>query len=113
MSPLPAMRHCAAPGCSAIVRGGYCPDHARQRERQRPNADFRKLYYSARWVRLRASVLAEEPLCRECQAQGTIEPATDVDHIRPHRGNLARFWARANLQALCHACHSRKTQRGE
>jgi 5-methylcytosine-specific restriction protein A len=35
--------------------------------------------------------------------------ATDVDHIIPHRGNQKLMWDQSNWQALCHACHSRKT----
>ena len=37
--------------------------------------------------------------------------ATDVDHIRDHRGDWALFTDRSNLQSLCHSCHSRKTMR--
>jgi len=87
--------------------------HARARDLGRTNVDVRKLYYTQRWRNLRALVLKEEPLCRDCAGIRTVEPATDVDHITPHRGDLALFWNRDNLAALCHACHSRKTQRGE
>lgn len=107
------MRFCAQPGCQAIVPKGYCPPHAQARERGRENAEIRKLYHTQRWRRLRAQVLTDAPLCGACQAQGRVEAATDVDHVRPHRGIPALFWNRANLQALCHACHSTKTQGGE
>lgn len=60
---------------------------------------------SGAWQRLRASVLAGEPLCRHCLWQGRIVPATDVDHVSGDPGDNSA----ANLQALCHACHSRKT----
>ena len=106
-------RFCATPGCAARVGKGHCPSHARVREQGRYNADMRKLYASPRWFRLRAQVIQDDPLCRGCQAAGMLEPSTDVDHVVPHRGDLSRFWDRANLQALCHACHARKTQRGE
>ena len=107
------MRCCATPGCPAIVPRGHCPQHARQREAGRPNADVRKWYGLAIWQRLRRRVLLEEPLCRECATRGESTIATDVDHIEPHRGIWERFLDRANLQALCHACHARKTQRGQ
>ena len=45
----------------------------------------------------------------ECEQQGRITPATVVDHIVPHKGNLELFWAESNLQALCKSCHDRKT----
>lgn len=62
---------------------------------------------SAAWQRLRASVLAGEPLCRTCNARGAIEPATDVDHINgdPSDNSIG------NLAPLCHSCHSIKTAR--
>lgn len=60
---------------------------------------------SAAWQRLRAQVLAEEPLCRDCAARGLVTPATDVDHMDNNGDNNAR----SNLAALCHSCHSIKT----
>lgn len=57
---------------------------------------------SARWQRLRAAVLAREPLCRDCK-----QPATDVDHDDGNPGNNAPH----NLAPRCHACHSHKTGR--
>jgi 5-methylcytosine-specific restriction protein A len=65
-------------------------------------------YSSPEWRLLRALVLAEEPVCRAC-AEAL---ATDVDHIVPRRRRPELALARANLQALCKACHSRKTQKG-
>lgn len=60
---------------------------------------------SAAWRRLRASVLAAEPLCRECARKGRVTAATCVDHID---GNAMNNGAHA-LQPLCSPCHSRKT----
>ena len=60
----------------------------------------------------RLSVLSEQPLCVDCEADERIVAATDVDHELPHRGDLALFWDRDNLRGRCHACHSRKTQDG-
>ncbi|WP_081451511.1 HNH endonuclease signature motif containing protein [Achromobacter piechaudii] len=62
---------------------------------------------SATWQRLRASVLAGEPLCRDCSKRGSVEPATDVDH---HDGDPSNN-DMDNLVGLCHSCHSRKTAR--
>ena len=47
--------------------------------------------------------------CSECAKRGVRTRATDVDHIVDHRGDWAMFTDRANLQSLCHSCHSRKT----
>ena len=65
--------------------------------------------YGARWQKLRAYVLATEPLCRECQAGGRVTPATDVDHIvRRVDGGSDDV---ANLQPLCRSHHIAKTMR--
>jgi len=60
---------------------------------------------SAAWYRLRRSVLAEQPLCPECEARGVIEPATEVHHINDN----AMDNSRSNLVGLCKADHSRHT----
>ena len=59
----------------------------------------------AAWQRLRASVLAEQPLCVHCALIGRTSIADDVDHKDGNPGNNER----ENLQGLCHSCHSRKT----
>lgn len=68
------------------------------------NADPRRTLplTSTAWRRLRARVLAEEPMCRHCG-----EPATDVDHVSGDPSDNRR----TNLQPLCHGCHSHKTGR--
>ena len=57
---------------------------------------------SHRWQRLRAAVLAREPLCRDCR-----HVATDVDHDDGNPGNNSPD----NLVPRCHSCHSIKTMR--
>ena len=76
----------------------------------RPTANDRG--YDYRWQKARAAFLRAHPLCRSCQSAGRIESATVVDHIKPHRGNDALFWDHDNWQALCKACHDRKTRAG-
>ena len=106
---------CAYPGCAAIVGGGkrYCERHrmseATRRTYDRSDTPWHKMYYSKKWQVLRKAHLIKEPFCRECLKFGLIVEATDVDHIRPHRGNWALFLDDGNLQSLCHRCHSRKT----
>ncbi|MAO13716.1 HNH endonuclease [Marinobacter sp.] len=65
--------------------------------------------YSAAWARLRAEVLANEPLCRHCKARGLVTPATEVDHIVDSRDDYSDDNSRENLQSLCTPCHSLKT----
>lgn len=75
--------------------------------RQRQHETGRTLALNgAAWRRLRAAVLEREPLCRDCYKRGRITTATDVDH---HDNNPTNNDPE-NLVALCHECHSRKTQ---
>jgi 5-methylcytosine-specific restriction endonuclease McrA len=60
------------------------------------------------WRKLRQMVLAEEPLCRACRAEGKVTPASEVDHVVPRsRGGRTEH---ANLQPLCAEHHRAKTQ---
>jgi len=65
-------------------------------------------YANRRWRRKRKHQLQREPLCRHCLNRGVIEPATEVDHIEPHKGDKHKFW-HGEVQSLCESCHSRKT----
>lgn len=68
-----------------------------------------KTYGSYRWQQTRVRFLALYPLCAHCQAKNIVTVATVVDHIEPHRGNMALFWDESNFQPLCETCHNRKT----
>lgn len=106
------LRPCRHPGCYALVSDGYCNKHRPRRSEHRSEAakEWHKLYKLDIWVKdLRPSQLAAEPFCRECAKVGLRVFAEEVDHITPHRGNMALFTDRRNLQSLCHSCHSRKT----
>ena len=103
---------CNHPGCPTLVSGGaYCPAHAKQRlaEYERRRGSSTQRGYDRRWGQYRAAYLAAHPLCVRCEATGIITPATVVDHITPHKGNRDLFWDTTNHQALCKACHDRKT----
>ena len=65
--------------------------------------------YGSRWRKARAVFLDKNPLCVHCQRVGVVTAATDVDHIKPHKGDEGLFWDESNWQPLCHSCHSRKT----
>jgi hypothetical protein len=72
----------------------------------RERGPLEHLYGSARWKRIRAYVLRIHPLCKFCLDWGIVTPATTVDHIEPHRGDINKFWCHEDgLQSLCHQCH--------
>ena len=62
------------------------------------------LYRTARWGRIRKQRLLAHPLCKFCLDRGLVEPATLVDHIVPHQGDVNRFWL-GPFQSLCKNCH--------
>lgn len=104
------LRPCRAPGCHILVPGGFCPAHQPKRtERSARAASWRWMYGTETWGELRTEQLLKEPFCRACAARGLRVRATDVDHIRDHKGDWDVFTDRNNLQSLCHSCHSRKT----
>lgn len=65
--------------------------------------------YDWRWRKYSESYRRKHPLCVTCLAQGVPAAAEVVDHIEPHKGDMALFWEPANHQALCKPCHDRKT----
>lgn len=109
---------CRQGGCSTLVYGGgYCALHSGAYKRLRSERraatvdDIDRLYKTSAWRNLRAAVLRQEPLCRECQRHERVVAAVLVDHITPARTPGVDFFDRANLQPLCNDCHERKSQR--
>jgi len=115
--PYKAGTPCKRPGCPGIVRDGVCSvcGNARRdknrRDKLRGRPSDRLRLPPATWARLRALVLASEPLCRDCASVGRVTPATDVHHIVGLRAGGTN--EPDNLMPLCHACHAKRTARGE
>lgn len=80
-------------------------------DKRRPSARARG--YDSKWERARLQFLADHPLCVHCAAEDEprTTPASVVDHIIPHRGDMKLFWRRSNWQALCKYHHDLKTAR--
>lgn len=110
--PRTPKRPCRYPGCPNLCDSGvYCREHSSfSADRLRGNATERG--YGSRWRAARGRFLRKHPLCAECLRQGKLSPATVVDHIIPHRGDMKLFWDESNWQALCKDCHDQKTGSG-
>ena len=65
--------------------------------------------YGRRWQRESKAFLAIHPWCVRL-GDGCGILATLVDHIQPHRGDMALFWRVENWQSLCDHCHSHHKQ---
>lgn len=95
------------------------PAAERARDKARAQANtLRPLYWSARWRALRLEILDRDNwTCRQTGAllneKAPAPHSPVVDHIVPHRGNLALFWDPANLQAVSKAYHDGEKQRIE
>lgn len=69
--------------------------------------------YGREWREESKAYLKANPSCVMCEADGRQTLATCVDHVIPHRGDMALFWNRANWQGLCFTCHNSVKQRLE
>lgn len=110
--PHRALQACAEPGCPELVINGYCEKHQSKRNAERYAQEQRTwqyLYDTARWKKIRKAQLAKEPWCRNhLENMGEYVPATQCDHIEPHRGDVEKFFT-GPFQSLCDSCHSQKT----
>ena len=106
--PMKPKRPCRHPGCASLSDGVYCEVHRGLYARE--NAAARG--YDGRWKAARRAYLQRNPLCEECRRAGKLTPATVVDHIVPHRGDMRLFWDKTNWQPLCKDCHDHKTGSG-
>ena len=93
---------------SAHPAGIECPAAraARLADIDRQRLGPRQRGYDSTWEKARAAFLQAHPSCVVCG-----QPATDVHHSAPHRGNQAVFWDRSQWAPLCHAHHSSATMR--
>ncbi|MDP3809426.1 MAG: HNH endonuclease [Hydrogenophaga sp.] len=113
--PSSAPRPCTHPGCGVLVRDGKgrCAKH--QRSDAKAVDELRgtsaQRGYGYKWQQAREGFLRAHPLCVKHEARGELVPATVVDHITPHRGDMSVFWLRSNWQPLCKLCHDVKTAR--
>ncbi|NLS91804.1 MAG: HNH endonuclease [Planctomycetaceae bacterium] len=111
--PSKPLKTCSTPGCPNLASSGKC-DACKAKggsggQRAPWRAQSQKWYGSYRWKEARRRYLIRHPLCVACEAAGRIEPATILDHIRPHRGDPRLFWDVSNWRVLCLACHNAKS----
>jgi 5-methylcytosine-specific restriction enzyme A len=95
---------------------GFLRDTEAQIDKRRGEANAaRSNYKTQRWRRLRWQVLLDSLFtCARCGVMlGERTSLLVADHVRPHRGDEALFWDRANLQCLCKPCHDSAKQSEE
>jgi 5-methylcytosine-specific restriction enzyme A len=125
--PYSPARPCSVPGCRELIRErsiSRCPNHLAQQRREsdahRGNSHQRG--YDRRWREYAKAFLMASPLCEGLDYYehgerkhlnshpGIVTAATLVDHVRPHKGDVALFWATDSHQSGCTRCHSAKAK---
>ena len=107
---------CGEPSCPVLTRTRRCEAHEQVQRTAQDQATDRQRGtpaergYDARWRKARLAYLHQHPLCVQCRGEGRTAAATVVDHITPHRGDVALFWdAMGNWQGLCVSHHNAKS----
>jgi 5-methylcytosine-specific restriction enzyme A len=102
--PTKAPRACSQPGCpNTTTDGAHCPQHTKvqRREFDRGREGSTARGYGHRWQRLRAWLLAKNPVCEECRDA----LSTEVHHVVPKRDGGDD--SPENLMCVCRDCHAR------
>lgn len=68
----------------------------------------RGFYNTARWRRLRAVFLVNNPLCADCMKEGRFVPAKVAHHVVERLDDPDRALDESNLEPLCNAHHTRR-----
>jgi len=69
--------------------------------------------YDRLWQAFRRTVLADHPLCADCQAENRLTPATELHHLAKLRARPDLRLEPTNVRPLCQSCHAIRTARGE
>lgn len=96
-------------------RFGYTPGNERERSTYRDQTqEWRRWYKTARWQRLRWSVLLRDLFtCHMCKRIQSDTSKLVCDHTERHGGDEAKFWA-GPFQTLCaDPCHNKHKQQME
>jgi 5-methylcytosine-specific restriction enzyme A len=117
LMPARAPRTCGKSGClfDNVAGSRYCAAHAdtdkqKLQSYRQVAAPLKKLYNSVRWKNVRATVLARDPICVECNRAASAE----CDHIERaiqivKKYGVKQFFNPERLNGLCKSCHSSKT----
>lgn len=122
--PRSAARPCAGRGprrglCPNLIRGDQrccaeCMPYERaivqEYDTRRGNSGERG--YDARWQKVRAIKLAQDPLCEQHIKRGQVVAATMVHHIQPVETHPELRLVMDNLMSLCNACHEEIEKKG-
>jgi 5-methylcytosine-specific restriction enzyme A len=66
-----------------------------------------------RWRAFRIGFLMLHPLCADCEDKNVVMAANEVHHVLKLRDRPDLRCVESNCLALCTACHSARTAKGE
>lgn len=103
-----------APANRAISRNYlWCCMKDRRTQRSDKAQQYRALYRTSRWQRIRTQQLGVEPLCQRCKREGRITAATVCHHMdKASKENPETFFA-GPYMSLCAPCHDGPVQSEE
>lgn len=101
----------AACPCGGKKLNGKCDLCGRGRGQHQRTSGQRGYDYA--WQQFRLRVLAERPLCQDCEAEGKVTEAVEVHHVEKIKHAPHRRLDQTNVLALCESCHAQRTGRGE
>jgi 5-methylcytosine-specific restriction protein A len=100
--------------CRRLVRGSCdCQTAERNGKYNAKRSRTDSNQYDRKWRVFREWFLQTYPYCEDCLQQGRETPAAEVHHIVKVKDDPSRRLDEDNCKALCKACHSVRTRRGE
>jgi 5-methylcytosine-specific restriction protein A len=113
--PTRAGTPCKTRTCTGVVHNGLCGTCGSQRRDKDRGYDAgrgtaQQRGYDSTWNKLRRMHLADEPLCRDCKAEGRVTMGREVHHINAKRNGGDNSFD--NLMTLCKSHHSKRTALG-
>src|SRR5699024_6920722 len=115
------MKQCNHPACRNLIPFDvdYCAQHTHMRRekhhrydtvRNREDKQYRDIYHSTRWRKLRKQILLRDDyMCQYFLNKGLYKQADVVDHIIEVKDEITKAYEPENMQSLCHDCHNKKT----
>lgn len=85
----------------------------RRDQRSEQAQQWRRLYKTERWRRIRAAQLAAHPLCKTCQEDGRITAATVCNHTDKDAKQTEDGFFAGPFTSECAPCHDSIIQRQE
>lgn len=98
-------KYCAYPGCSEKVQGkSYCAKHDPNNRYDLHRGSAADRGYGRKWEKVRAAYMSRYPICERCKAiLNRVTSAFLVHHVTPlPEGELLDF---DNMMSVCRNCH--------